>query len=433
MGHGEGDAAGTDRSGAGVEAALAELRRGRMVLVVDDEDRENEGDLIMAAELATPAAMAFMIRYTSGLLCVGFTEERARQLRLPLMVTDSDDPRGTAFTVSVDLKVGTTTGVSAGDRALAVRALVADGTRPEDLSRPGHVFPLIAREGGVLRRAGHTESAVDLCRLAGLRPAGVLSEVTNDDGTMARRPQLARFAAEHGLVTIAVADIVRYRRRTETLVRREAAGRVPSEHGEFTAITFRALVDDCEHVALVLGEVNQTGAEPGSAGSAPVLVRVHSECLTGDVFGSRRCDCGEQLERAMVRIGEAGRGVVVYLRGHEGRGIGLSHKLRAYNLQDAGLDTVDANLVQGLPVDSREYGIGAQILRDLGVREIRLMTNNPAKYRGLVGHGIHIAAREPIDIAPNPDNISYLTTKRTRMDQQLGAGEAAPATGSEVS
>jgi len=302
--------------------------------------------------------------------------------------------------VSVDLKVGTTTGVSARDRALTVRALVADGTRPEDLSRPGHVFPLIAREGGVLRRAGHTESAVDLCRLAGLRPAGVLAEVTNDDGTMARRPQLARFAAEHG---------------------------------EFTAITFRALVDDCEHVALVLGEVNQTGAEPGSTGSAPVLVRVHSECLTGDVFASRRCDCGEQLERAMVRIGEVGRGVVVYLRGHEGRGIGLSHKLRAYNLQDAGLDTVDANLVQGLPVDSREYGIGAQILCDLGVREIRLMTNKPAKYRGLVGHGIHIASREPIDIAPNPDNISYLTTKRTRMDHQLGAGEPAPATGSVVS
>ncbi|WP_214366467.1 bifunctional 3,4-dihydroxy-2-butanone-4-phosphate synthase/GTP cyclohydrolase II [Pseudonocardia sp. H11422] len=411
------------RSARAVEAALAELRRGRMVLVVDDEDRENEGDLIMAAELATPETMAFMIRHTSGLLCVGITDERAEQLRLPLMVTDSDDPRGTAFTVSVDLKTKTTTGVSASDRALTIRALVDPATRPEDLSRPGHVFPLRAREGGVLRRAGHTESAVDLCRLAGLAPAGVLSEVTNDDGTMARRPELARFAAEHGLATVAVADIVRYRRATETLVRREAAGRVPSEYGEFTAITYRSLTDDCEHVALVLGEVNQTGTEHDE----PVLVRVHSECLTGDVFASRRCDCGEQLAMAMRRIGEAGRGVVVYLRGHEGRGIGLSHKLRAYNLQDAGMDTVDANLAQGLPVDSREYGIGAQMLRDLGVREIRLMSNNPAKYRGLAGHGVRIAGREPLVVAPNPDNISYLTTKRTRMDHQLGAGFPAAA------
>ncbi|MHA6796289.1 bifunctional 3,4-dihydroxy-2-butanone-4-phosphate synthase/GTP cyclohydrolase II [Pseudonocardia bannensis] len=421
------------RSARAVEAALAELRRGRMVLVVDDEDRENEGDLIMAAELATPEAMAFMIRHTSGLLCVGITDERADELRLPLMVTDSDDPRGTAFTVSVDLKAGTSTGVSATDRALTIRALVDPATRPEHLSRPGHIFPLRAREGGVLRRAGHTESAVDLCRMAGLYPAGVLSEVTNDDGTMARRPELARFAAEHGLVTVAVADIVRYRRETETLVRREAAGRVPSEYGEFTAITYRSLTDDCEHVALVLGDVNQTGAE-GSPAGEPVLVRVHSECLTGDVFASRRCDCGEQLALAMRKIGEAGRGVVVYLRGHEGRGIGLSHKLRAYNLQDAGMDTVDANLAQGLPVDSREYGIGAQMLRDLGVREIRLMSNNPAKYRGLAGHGVRIAGREPLVIAPNPDNISYLTTKRTRMDHQFGAGfpaavpPAAPVT-----
>ncbi|QJY51094.1 bifunctional 3,4-dihydroxy-2-butanone-4-phosphate synthase/GTP cyclohydrolase II [Pseudonocardia broussonetiae] len=433
MSYDEGLATGPDRSAQAVEAALAELRRGRMILVVDDEDRENEGDLIMAAELARPEAMAFMIRHTSGLLCVGITEKRAEQLRLPLMVTNSDDPRGTAFTVSVDLRVGTSTGVSAADRAATVQALAGDRTQPEDLTRPGHVFPLIAREGGVLRRAGHTESAVDLCRLAGLDPAGVLAEVTNDDGTMARRPQLARFAAEHGLVTIAVADIVRYRRRTESLVRRDASGRVPSEHGPFTAITYRSPADDCEHVALVLGEVNQAGAEPGSAESAPVLVRVHSECLTGDVFASRRCDCGEQLAVAMTRIGEAGRGVVVYLRGHEGRGIGLSHKLRAYNLQDAGLDTVDANLAQGLPVDSREYGIGAQILRDLGVREIRLMTNNPAKYRGLAGHGVRVATRESIVITPNPDNISYLTAKRIRMDHQLGGALQPPAGGSEVS
>lgn len=425
-GHAQG--ADTDRIGT----ALVELRRGRMVLVVDDEDRENEGDLVAAAELATPETLAFMIRHTSGLICVGVEGARADELDLPLMVTDSDDPRGTAFTVSVDLKGVTSTGVSAADRAATIRALVDPATRPGDLSRPGHVFPLRARAGGVLRRAGHTESAVDLCRLAGLFPAGVLSEVTNDDGTMARRPELARFAAEHGLVTVTVADIVRHRRRTEALVRREASGRVPSEHGEFTAITYRSLVDDGEHVALVLGAVHQAG-DVGSEDAVPV--RVHSECLTGDVFGSRRCDCGEQLDAAMARIGEAGRGVVVYLRGHEGRGIGLSHKLRAYTLQDAGLDTVDANLVQGLPVDSREYGVGAQILRDLGVRQIRLMTNNPAKYRGLAGHGIRILGREPLVVAPNPDNISYLTTKRTRMDHEFGGAvrPSAPADGAHIS
>ncbi|OLT16171.1 bifunctional 3,4-dihydroxy-2-butanone 4-phosphate synthase/GTP cyclohydrolase II [Pseudonocardia sp. CNS-139] len=401
-----------------MEAALAELRRGRLVVVVDDEDRENEGDLIMAAELATPEQIAFMIRHTSGLLCVAVTEERAEELRLPLMVDDGNDPRGTAFTVSVDLKTGTTTGVSASDRARTVRAIADPGTRPADLCRPGHVFPLRARPGGVLQRAGHTESAVDLCRLAGLEPAGVLAEITNEDGTMARRGDLHAFAAEHGLVTIAVADLVRHRRAAETLVRREATGRVPSDHGEFTAVSFRSLTDGVEHVALVLGDVDQRGAT--GAGAEPVLVRVHSECLTGDVFGSRRCDCGEQLDAALARIGEAGRGVVVYLRGHEGRGIGLSHKLRAYTLQDAGLDTVDANLAQGLPVDSREYGFGAQILRDLGVRRIRLMTNNPAKYRGLSGHGVTITGREPLVVRPNPDNLSYLTAKRTRMNHQLG-------------
>jgi 3,4-dihydroxy 2-butanone 4-phosphate synthase/GTP cyclohydrolase II len=402
----------------GVEAALGELRRGRLVVVVDDEDRENEGDLIMAAELATPEQMAFMIRHTSGLLCVAVTDERAEELRLPLMVDDGDDPRGTAFTVSVDLRVGTTTGVSASDRTRTVRAIADPGTRPSDLCRPGHVFPLRARPGGVLQRAGHTESAVDLCRLAGLEPAGVLAEITNEDGTMARRADLRAFAAEHGLVTIAVADLVRYRRAIETLVRRETTGRVPSDHGEFTAVSFRSVTDGVEHVALVLGEADQRGAT--GAAADPVLVRVHSECLTGDVFGSRRCDCGEQLTAALARIGEAGRGVVVYLRGHEGRGIGLSHKLRAYTLQDAGLDTVDANLAQGLPVDSREYGFGAQILRDLGVQRIRLMTNNPAKYRGLSGHGVTIVGREPLVVRPNPDNLSYLTAKRTRMNHQLG-------------
>lgn len=399
-----------------IPLALAELRQGRAVLVVDDEDRENEGDLIAAAELATPELLAFVVRHTTGLVCVGLTAERADELGLPLMVTDSDDPRGTAFTVSVDLKGVTSTGVSAADRAATIRALADPATRPADLSRPGHVFPLRAREGGVLRRAGHTESAVDLCRLAGLSPAGLLAEVTNGDGTMARRPELALFAAEHGLVTITVAELVKYRGRTEALVVREASGRVPSDHGEFTAITYRSVLDGIEHVALVLGDVRQAGSpDPGD----DVLVRVHSECLTGDVFGSRRCDCGEQLGAAMKRIGEVGRGVVVYLRGHEGRGIGLSHKLRAYTLQDGGMDTIDANLAQGLPVDSREYGIGAQILRDMGVQRVCVMTNNPAKYRGLAGHGVTIAAREPLIVTPNADNVAYLSTKRSRMNHQL--------------
>jgi 3,4-dihydroxy 2-butanone 4-phosphate synthase/GTP cyclohydrolase II len=390
-----------------------------MVLVVDDEDRENEGDLIMAAELVTPESTAFMIRHTSGLLCVAITSERADELRLPLMVQEADDSRGTAFTVSVDRRVGTTTGVSSADRALTVRALADHATQPSDLTRPGHIFPLRARPGGVLQRAGHTESAVDLCKLAGLAPAGVLAEVTNDDGTMSRSPELRRFAADHGLAMVAVADLIRYRRENGLLVRREAVGRLPSDHGEFTASSFRSTFDGIEHLALVLGSVDQRG-EPNSP---PVLTRVHSECLTGDVFGSRRCDCGEQLAAAIARIGETGRGVIVYLRGHEGRGIGLSHKLRAYALQDRGLDTVDANLAQGLPVDSREYGVGAQILRELGVSRIRLMTNNPAKYRGLAGHGVSIAAREPIVIAPSTHNLSYLTTKRVRMDHDLAESE----------
>jgi 3,4-dihydroxy 2-butanone 4-phosphate synthase/GTP cyclohydrolase II len=408
---------------SGVERALAEIRIGHMVLVVDDEDRENEGDLIMAAELVTPAAMAFMIRYTSGLICVAITSERAAELELPLMVDDGNDARGTAFTISVDRRMGTTTGVSGADRAATVRALADAATRPADLSRPGHVFPLRARTGGVLRRAGHTESAVDLCRLAGLEPAGVLAELTNDDGTMSRRPELERFAAEHHIVMISVADLIRYRRATESLVRRGATGRLPTHYGDFVATSYISTVDSLEHVALVLGDVDQRGAPPGDSRSNPVLVRVHSECLTGDVFGSRRCDCGEQLTSALGRIGAAGRGVLVYLRGHEGRGIGLTHKLRAYSLQDSGLDTVDANLVQGLPVDSRQYGTGAQMLQDLGVSDIRLMTNNPAKYRGLAGHGIRICAREPIIVAPNPDNLSYLTTKRVRMNHRIAECE----------
>ncbi len=404
-----------------VERALEELRSGRMVLVVDDEDRENEGDLIMAAEKVTPESVAFMIRHTSGLICVGITDDRATELNLPLMVDEADDPRGTAFTVSVDLRSRTTTGVSASDRTVTVLALADPATRPADLTRPGHVFPLRARPGGVLQRAGHTESAVDLCRLAGLEPCGVLAEVTNDDGTMARRDDLAAFATEHDLVMITVADLVLYLGERHSLVARGPAGRVPTTNGEFTAISFRSRVDDRQHVALVLGDVRQRS----NLDDEPVLVRVHSECLTGDVFGSRRCDCGEQLDEALGRIGRAGRGVVVYLRGHEGRGIGLPHKLRAYALQDAGLDTVDANLAQGLPVDNRDYGVGAQILRELGVYSVILMTNNPAKYHGLKGHGIQIIDRQPLLTAPNPDNIHYLTTKHTRLDHTLTAGEVS--------
>lgn len=402
------------RSCRAVEAAIAELKLGRMVLVVDDADRENEGDLIIAAEFATPESVAFMIRHSSGLLCVAITEEHADRLRLPLMVSDADDPRGTAFTVSIDLKSATSTGVSASDRSATIRALTAQGVDGDHFSRPGHVFPLRAHRGGVLQRGGHTESAVDLCVLAGLFPAGVLCEVTNDDGTMARRDDAAAFAKRHQLVTLEVADIVRYRLRTETLVRRDAHGRIPNKYGQFTAVTYRSFVDDTEHVALVLGDVEQIDTN-----STSVLVRVHSECLTGDIFSSLRCDCGEQLELAMRRIANEGKGVIVYLRGHEGRGIGLSHKLRAYNLQDTGLDTVDANLAQGLPVDSRHYGIGAHILRDLGVKSVRLMTNNPSKFRGLLGYGLNIVGRERLTVEPNTENEHYLRTKRLRMQHHL--------------
>lgn len=400
-----------------VESAVVAMAAGQMVVVADDEDRENEGDLIMAAEFATPENIAFMIRYTSGLLCVGVPPERADSLNLPQMVDGGDDPRGTAFTVSVDVRHGTTTGISSEDRAATARAIADPSTVPGDLIRPGHVFPLRARPGGVLQRAGHTESAVDLCRLAGLEPAGVLAEITNDDGTMARMPDLERFASEHGLVLLSVADLVRYRRTCETLVQRGATSRVPTEFGDFQATSFRSTVDGREHLALVLGEVDQSHAEPHA--DVPVLVRVHSECLTGDVFGSRRCDCGEQLRAALANIATVGRGAVVYLRGHEGRGIGLSHKLRAYALQDTGLDTVDANLAQGLPIDSRDYGIGAQILRLLGISTVRLMSNNPAKYRGLSGHGVFIVDRMPLLVTPNHDNVQYLKTKRDRMDHLI--------------
>ncbi|WP_433365536.1 bifunctional 3,4-dihydroxy-2-butanone-4-phosphate synthase/GTP cyclohydrolase II [Actinoplanes sp. CA-142083] len=389
-----------------IERAIADIAAGRAVIVVDDEDRENEGDLIFAAEKATPELVAFMVRYTSGYICAPITEEEADRLDLPPMYHTNQDRRGTAYAVAVDAASGVSTGISAADRARTLRLLSSPDTRPTDLSRPGHVVPLRAKAGGVLRRPGHTEAAIDLAELAGLRPAGVLCEMVNDDGTMQRRPDLERFAKEHDLSLITIADLVAYRRQQERQVERVVETKLPTEHGEFTAVGYRALVDDGEHVALVYGEIGD---------GADVLVRVHSECLTGDVFGSRRCDCGPQLDAALARVAEAGRGVVLYMRGHEGRGIGLLHKLQAYQLQDKGFDTVDANLELGLPADARDYGTGAQILYDLGVRSMRLLTNNPAKRAGLEGYGLTVTGREALPVRLHPENVHYLRTKRDRM------------------
>jgi 3,4-dihydroxy 2-butanone 4-phosphate synthase/GTP cyclohydrolase II len=401
-----------------IEAAIAAVANGEIVVVVDDEDRENEGDLIMAAEKITPEAMGFFVRHTSGVICMPMMGERLDRLQIPLMVANNTEHQRTAFTVSVDARSGTTTGISAADRAQTVRTLIDDATIADDLVRPGHIFPLRYREGGVLKRAGHTEAAVDLSRLAGLEPAGVLAEVVNDDGTMARLPQLEAFAAEHGLHLITIADLIRYRRHREKLVRRVSEARIPTRHGDFTAYVFESLLDGVEHMAFVRGEVS---------GQENVLVRVHSECLTGDVFGSMRCDCGVQLDQALAQIAAEDQGVVVYLRGHEGRGIGLGHKLRAYTLQDEGRDTVEANVELGFPADSREYGIGSQILVDLGITTMRLMTNNPAKYGGLDGFGLEITERVPLNVPPNAENIRYLRTKREKLghlldfeDEQLG-------------
>ena len=394
-----------------VEDAIEAVRRGEIVVVVDDEDRENEGDLIMAADAVTPEKIAFFVNHTSGLICAPLTPERLEELELPLMVAANTEAQRTAFTVSVDYRHGTTTGISASDRAATISALVDPHTRPDDLNRPGHIFPLKYRPGGVLKRAGHTEAAVDLARAAGRAPAGVLSEVVTADKTgMARLGELEAFSAEHGLPLISIAELIRYRRRKDKLVRRISQARIPTAVGEFTAYAFESVLDGEHHVALVKGEV---------AGRENVLVRVHSECLTGDIFGSLRCDCGPQLHGALARIAAEGNGVLVYLRGHEGRGIGIAHKLRAYSLQEAGLDTVDANLELGLPADSREYGIGAQILVDLGVTTMRLMTNNPAKYGGLEGFGLDIVERVPIESSPTAENIEYLRTKRSRMGHLL--------------
>ncbi|HEX2738494.1 MAG TPA: bifunctional 3,4-dihydroxy-2-butanone-4-phosphate synthase/GTP cyclohydrolase II [Acidimicrobiia bacterium] len=393
-----------------IENAIAAIERGELVIVVDDADRENEGDLIMAAEKVTPESMGFMIRHTSGVICMPLEGSRLDDLELPLMVANNTEGQRTAFTVSVDAKHGTTTGISAADRAATVQVLIDAHTGPDDLNRPGHIFPLRYREGGVLKRAGHTEAAVDLARLAGCTPAGVLAEVVNDDGTMARLPQLDSFAAEHGLQLISIADLIRYRRHREKLVRRVSEARIPTKYGDFTAYVFASLLDGTEHMAFVRGEV---------AGKQRVLVRVHSECLTGDVFGSMRCDCGVQLDQALASVAAAGEGVVVYLRGHEGRGIGLGHKLRAYTLQDQGRDTVEANVELGFPADSREYGIGSQVLVDLGITTMRLMTNNPAKYGGLEGYGLEIVERVPLRTSPTDENIAYLRAKQEKMGHLL--------------
>jgi 3,4-dihydroxy 2-butanone 4-phosphate synthase/GTP cyclohydrolase II len=377
---------------------------------VDDADRENEGDLILAASEVTPEAIAYMVRHTSGVICMPVTGERLDELHIPLMVSNVTDPQRTAFTVSVDVTRGTTTGISAADRAATIRAIIDPHTKPEDLARPGHVFPLRYREGGVLKRAGHTEAAVDLAVLAGLYPAGVLCEVVNEDGTMARLPELVKMAREHDLKLISIADLIQHRRQREKLVRKVAEARIPTIYGEFRSVAYESLVDDRVHVAMVLGEVGD---------GERILTRVHSECLTGDVFHSLRCDCGAQLERALDQIGYEGRGVVLYIRGHEGRAIGLTHKLRAYALQENGLDTVEANVELGFPPDPRDYGIGAQILYDIGVRSMRLLTNNPAKRAGLEGYGLSIAERVPLETFPTPHNLEYLRAKKDKLGHLL--------------
>jgi 3,4-dihydroxy 2-butanone 4-phosphate synthase/GTP cyclohydrolase II len=395
-----------------IESAIAAIKDGRPVVVIDDEDRENEGDLIFAAELATPDLVAFMVRYTSGYICVPVTEADADRLDLPPMFRINQDRRGTAYTVTVDAREGVTTGISAADRAHTIRLLANPQTMSADLARPGHIVPLRAKDGGVLRRPGHTEAAVDLAVLAGLRPAGVLCEIVSekDPTGMARGEELRVFADEHDLVMISIADLIAYRKRFDKLVERVAEAQVPLAPGNFTAVGYRSSYDNREHVAFVYGDIGD---------GEDVLVRVHSECLTGDVFGSLRCDCGPQLQAALAAVAQEGRGIVLYVRGHEGRGIGLLHKLQAYQLQDMGLDTVDANLDLGLPADARDYGTGAQILVDLGVRTMRLLSNNPAKRAGLEGYGLKVVGRVPLPSHVTEQNLGYLRTKRDRMGHLL--------------
>jgi 3,4-dihydroxy 2-butanone 4-phosphate synthase / GTP cyclohydrolase II len=412
-----------------VDRAIADIAAGRAVVVVDDADRENEGDIIFAASKATPALLAFTIRHTSGVICVPMLGEELDRLQLPLMTTQNNERMRTAFTVSVDAKDGVTTGISAADRARTVRTLVDSATEPYELVRPGHVFPLRYTSGGVLRRPGHTEAAVDLARLAGLTPAGVLAEVVNDDGTMTRLPGLRAFADEHGLTLISIAQLIEYRRYSERMVARVVQTTVPNAYGTWQAIGYLNSMDGTEHLALVLGAIDQPGED---AAGRDVLVRMHSECLTGDVFDSQRCDCGTQLNAAMAAIAAEGRGIVVYLRGHEGRGIGLLSKLQAYQLQDAGADTVDANTELGFPVDAREYSTGGQILADLGVRSLRLLTNNPAKIKGLSDYGLKVTGTVALPVSATPHNLRYLIAKRDRLGHLIelteSVGDAAART-----
>jgi 3,4-dihydroxy 2-butanone 4-phosphate synthase/GTP cyclohydrolase II len=393
-----------------IEGAIEDIRRGRVVIVVDDADRENEGDFVIAAEKVTPEAINFMATHGRGLICMPCAGWRLDQLGIPLMVDGSEGTQETAFAVSIDARVGTTTGTSAFDRAVTIRAVTDPDTKPEDIQMPGHVLPLRAADGGCLKRAGHTEAAVDLANLAGLFPAGVICEIMHPDGTMARLPELLRVAAEHDLKIISIADLIAYRRRSENLVRKVAGARIPTLYGEFRAQAFESLVDGRVHVAMVLGEVGD---------GRDILVRVHSECLTGDVFHSLRCDCGTQLDDALGKVGAEGRGVILYIRGHEGRAIGLTHKLRAYELQESGKDTVEANEALGFAPDPRDYGIGAQILHDLGVRTMRLLTNNPAKRAGLEGYGLSIVERVPLETRPTPENLAYLRAKREKLGHLL--------------
>jgi 3,4-dihydroxy 2-butanone 4-phosphate synthase/GTP cyclohydrolase II len=392
-----------------IERAIADFRDGKAIVVVDDEDRENEGDIIFAASKATPELMAFLVRYSSGLICAPITGEILDRLAIPLMTPHNREKMRTAYTVSIDARDGITTGISATDRARTCRVLADSATEPFELNQPGHIIPLRAKAGGVLERAGHTEAAVDFARLAGLTPAGVIGEVLNDDGTLMRAPELRAFADEHGIALVSIEDLQVYRRLHESQVDRLATTRLPTEFGEFRAHGYRDRIDGSEHIALVHGD----------PGTEDVLVRIHSECLTGDVFGSRRCDCGPQLELSMTEITAAGAGIVVYLRGHEGRGIGLLHKLQAYALQDSGSDTVDANLQLGFGEDERDYAAGAQILRDLGVTSARLLTNNPDKTTALEAYGVKVSERLPLLIAPTEDSLRYLQTKAERMGHDL--------------